>query len=81
MAEFLLDAVDGEDGVERDGVVVAFEGDVGAGERADDGDGLVPGGIEGKEMVVVLEQDHGFAGGAEGERGVFRRIHDGVGDR
>ena len=66
MAEFLLDAVDGEDGVQRDGVVVALERDVRGGEGADDGDGLMPGGIEGKEVVVVFEQDHGFAGGAEG---------------
>ena len=52
--------------MKRDGVVVALQGDVGGGEGADDGDGLMPGGIEGKEVIVVFEQDHGFAGGAEG---------------
>ena len=71
MAELLLDAVDGEDGVKRDGVVVAFEGDARAGERSDDGDGLVLCGIEREEVVLVLEQDHRLACGAEGEFGVF----------
>ncbi len=71
VAELLLDAVDGEDGVERDGVVVAFESDARTGEGSDDGDGLVSCGIEREKMVVVFEQDHGFACGAKGERGVL----------
>ena len=50
VAEFLLDAVDGQDGMERDGVVVSFEGDARAGERADHGDGLVLHGIKREEV-------------------------------
>ncbi len=71
VAELRLDAVDGQDWVERDGVVVAFESDARCGEGADDGDGLVLRGIEREEVVVVLEQDHGFACGA---RGRARRV-------
>ena len=52
MAELRLDAVDGEDRVKRDGVVVAFERDARAGERTDDGDGLVLRGIEREEVVA-----------------------------
>ena len=44
--------------------------------RPDDGDGLLLRGIEGQKVVVVLEQDHGFAGGAEGQGGVFWRVDD-----
>ena len=41
VAEFLLNAVDGKNGMERGGVVVALKRDARAGERSNDGDGLV----------------------------------------
>ena len=74
VSELGLDAVDGEDGVQRDGVVVAFEADARGGERADDGDRLMFCGIEREEVAVVFEEHHGFAGGAKSESGVFGGI-------
>src|SRR6202035_4768841 len=77
-AELINDAIDGEDGVKRDGVVVSLEADERGGERAYDGDGLA--GLEGERVGVVLEKDHGFAGGAEGELGILRRVDVAEGD-
>ena len=34
-------------------------------------------GIERQEVIFVLEKNHGLARGAECERGVFGRVHDG----
>ncbi len=69
-AELLDDAVDGEDGVFGDGVVVALDGGERGGVGADDGDGFDLRGCERKDVVVVLEQHHRLARGAESERGV-----------
>ena len=56
VAELLVDAVDGEDGVKRDGVVVAFERDARTGERTDDGDGLMLAGSSGRKWFSFLSR-------------------------
>ena len=71
-------------GVTRDGVVVAFKRGERGGVGANDRDGANAG-LEGEEAGVVLEQDHGFPGGIEGERVVGGRTDNierdaGVGD-
>jgi hypothetical protein len=74
-----VDGVDGHLGVFGDGVVVAFEGGEGRGVGADDGDGVVLGGRE-REDAVVLEEDHGLFAGLEREGEVLGRAILRVGD-
>ena len=73
------DAVDGEDGVAGDGVVVAFDGGERGGVGADDGDGAEVG-FQGEEAALIFEQDHGLVGGLESQSLVRGGVDLGEGD-
>ena len=71
--EALFNAVERIDGRGRRAVVVALQrlDELGCG--ADDGD-AADAGLERKDVVVVLEQHHGFARGLQRELAMLRRV-------